>query len=115
MRKQKGLALFEVLLALTILSFGLLALLSLQFKQITLARQDYFHHIAVARMADLLERLQANPDQQRWHGEEQLWNVNNRYLLPRGQGGYHCQALRCQINLQWKDHGVKHVSLYPSL
>ncbi|MBZ9558944.1 MULTISPECIES: type IV pilus modification protein PilV [Modicisalibacter] len=61
--RQAGVSLLEVLVALLVLSIGVLGVVALQTKSMALVQEAYWRGQAVALAYDLGDRLRANPDQ----------------------------------------------------
>ena len=81
---MKGFSLIEVLLALFIISFGLLSIAALQTTALRRSYDSYLHSIAVTQLAAMFDRLQVGSIEK----ESIIWNQVNAELLPQGQGNY---------------------------
>ena len=72
---QQGVTLLEVLIALLVLSIGLLGLAALQTRALRFSQMADMHHRAVQLVRDINERMQGNPASVR----------RGDYVLTRGQ------------------------------
>ncbi|MCK4609214.1 MAG: prepilin-type N-terminal cleavage/methylation domain-containing protein [Gammaproteobacteria bacterium] len=79
-----GYSLLEVLLALFILSLGLLGIAALQTISIKRNMNAYLHSVAVTQMAAATDRFAVG----NMSAELSYWNQANTKLLPKGQGSY---------------------------
>lgn len=60
-RKQTGFTLIEVLVAVVVLSVGLIGIAGMQTKSLQFNRSAYFHTQATVLTHDMIERMRANP------------------------------------------------------
>jgi type IV pilus assembly protein PilV len=60
-RKQQGFSLIEVLIALIIMSVGMLGIAGLYVQSLQAGRTSMFRHQAVALAGDVADRIRANP------------------------------------------------------
>ena len=60
-RRQKGFSLVEVLIALVIMSVGMLGIAGLYVQSIQAGRTSMFRHHAVTLAGDVADRIRANP------------------------------------------------------
>lgn len=77
-----GFSLLEVLIALTILSIGLLSIAHVQINSLLLNDEAYFHSIATEQVDYLYESALVDPE------EIVFWQQTNQKLLPQGEGSY---------------------------
>ena len=96
-----GFSLIEVLLALFILSVGLLGIAQMQLSSLHHTEEAYRQSIATIQLSSLSERLQANPSDTARQNELTQWNTQNARLLPKGKGKYQCNAEHCTAQIQW--------------
>jgi len=104
----KAFSLIEVLIALFVLSVGTLSFLGLQLFAIQNTRRAYDQSVATVQVNNMLDRLRAN-NPKAWQRELHLWNSENSYLLPHGEGSYSCvkgSLPECTVTLNWNG-GVK--------
>ncbi len=99
---MKGFSLLEVLIALLILSVGLLGVVGMQLSGIKYTDEAYFHSLATTQLSSMMERLRANHSSESRGREFQRWNTLNALLLPEGEGTYACQNDACTVDLRWK-------------
>ncbi|MEM1243264.1 MAG: prepilin-type N-terminal cleavage/methylation domain-containing protein [Pseudomonadota bacterium] len=95
--KQGGITLVEVIVTLSIFSFGLLALAKLQINYLNKTYVLYYNSIALEQLNSIEARLRV--DAKFSNFELQQWNSTNRRLLPQGQG----ELLGNKITLKWYD------------
>jgi len=99
--KQFGFSLIEVLIALTILSVGLLGAAGLNLYALRHNQQAYWQSIATIQLASMLDRLRANQLPAAHAYEIKRWNQVNAKLLPMGKGTASCSRYICRVTLQW--------------
>ncbi len=76
---QQGFSLIEILVALTIVSVGLLGLVGFQIHTQKISSNAYYHTQAVIITHDMAERIRANPianHQQQYHLKQAVQNTN---------------------------------------
>ncbi|MFT3742532.1 MAG: pilus assembly protein PilV [Gammaproteobacteria bacterium] len=108
---MKGFALLEVLLALTLLAFGLLNILGMQFTATRYTHQSNLEDLALTQLSAMMDRLRANRTPEARQRELQQWNSQNTSLLPSGIGNYTCFQDNCVVNLHWQDRTLQALSL----
>ena len=89
------------MLALLILSIGLLGITGMQLSGLKYANEAYLQSVATARLSEMMERLRANITSASYEGELRRWNNLNAKLLPNGEGNYTCQNNFCTITIKW--------------
>ena len=94
----------EVLIALFILSIGLLGIAALELNAIRATQASYLQSVAAVQMASMAERLQVNRSATARTRECELWNRQNQLLLPQAKGTCVCNNLECEITLVWDKH-----------
>ncbi len=99
---MKGFALLEILVALFILSFGLLSVAGMELAGLQQTEESYFQNIAILQLSSLLERLRVNQSSSARNHELIDWNTINSHLLPHGIGNYQCEKNICTVQIQWK-------------
>ena len=109
---MRGFSLIEALIAIFILSFGLLALAGSQITALRNTQQAYWISLANSRASSLLRRLSVNHSQNARQRELILWNKINQAEVPDGVGNYHCQSQnKCTVNLTWVFDGKQSMTL----
>ena len=103
---MQGFSLIEVLVAVLILSLGLLGVASLQIVSLRSTQDAYYRSIATVQLTAMIERLRANQTQSARVTEQNIWNQINARLLPEGKGDFYCLQDNCTINIHWRDHGL---------
>lgn len=99
---KNGFTLFEVLISLFILSFGLLTILGLQTAALQRNIDAYFESLATIQAANLAECIHANsidnclPD----------WTQQIAILLPQGSGTCKKNTAGYKISVCWTPHLV---------
>lgn len=99
---MKGFSLLEVMLALFILSVGLLGMVGMQLSAMKYTDEAYFQSLATTQLSSMMERLRANHSSESRERDFQRWNVLNATLLPEGEGRYSCQNDYCTVHVNWK-------------
>ena len=97
----------EVLLAWSILMIALLGWLSLQIDNLRKIRHAYFNSIATVQVQSMAERLRANKESHSREREKQIWNLQNKEILPKGEGDFNCQQRTCVIILRWYEWSLQ--------
>lgn len=105
MKSCSGFSLIEVLLAWSILMTVLLTALALQIKNLQKVRHAYFYSIATVQLQSMAERLRANIDTRFRSREQEWWNLQNKEVLPKGEGHFQCHdhGQVCTLILHWQE------------
>lgn len=137
-RIHGGFSLLETLVALTVLSIGLLGLAALHLKSMRAGQEGFFHTLAIQQLNDMAERLRANatalanstldeltalshPPQcapactaaQIIEQEFYEWNIQNKLLLPAGRGEVRLlDDHTYEIIVRWDNHRTGHPDSY---
>lgn len=111
MARMQGFALIEVLIALFVLSFGLLSITGMQLSALSHSREAYYSSLAITQLNSMLERLRVNASSTARDDELRRWNQLNLMLLPQGEGSYHCQESVCEVRLSWRYKQAHSLSL----
>ena len=99
---MKGFAFIEILVALLIISLGLLGIVGMQLSALRNSEAAYQQSIAINQLAAMSDRLRANHGAAARDRELARWNVINARLLPKGRGSYHCVGNACKALLEWE-------------
>ncbi len=109
---MRGFSLIEALVAIFILSFGLLALAGSQITALRNTQQAYWISLANSRASSLFKRLSVNHSTSARQGELLLWNKFNQQELPDGTGNYYCQSNnKCTVTVTWLFDGKQSISM----
>ncbi len=108
---MKGFALIEVLIALLVLSVGLLSITGMQLSALQHSQEAYLHSVATTQLASMLERLRVNHSANVRERELAEWNRINVNLLPHGSGSYHCMGELCTVNIVWQAKQQQSISV----
>lgn len=110
---QLGFSLLEVLIAWSISATVMLGMLSLANELLIDVHHRYLQAIAVARLQEMLERLRTNADVEHKNREFNLWNSQNPYLLPQGEGQYTCdESIKtCSVCINWQEKQSEHLTM----
>lgn len=106
-----GFALLEVVIALLIISLGLLTSTGMQLFALRYNQESYFHSLASVQLLSMTERLRANISEANRRVELNRWNQLNAQLLPQGEGSYQCQNNYCEVKIKWQMHLVHSLSM----
>lgn len=109
--RQTGFTLIEIVVVSFIISFLLISIISLQEKNLKMARKNYYLSVAYIQAYSLFDLLRANPSSSKRHQAFLLWNKLNSDLLPQGKGKFDCFHQNCQVNLSWIYHSKQHIEL----
>jgi prepilin-type N-terminal cleavage/methylation domain-containing protein len=96
---MNGFSFVEVLVALLLLSVGMLHFMQQQTKLKSSLQHTYFKSVALQQALSLLDRWEANSNK-----TDQLveWNDENKELLPGGRGECRFDGNRVSISICWK-------------
>jgi len=98
---MKGFALIEVLVALAILSLGLLGIAGMQLSALRHSQDAYWHSLATTQLSSFFECLRVNRSGAARAKELERWNGLNARLLPQGIGKYKCANGSCEVEVWW--------------
>ncbi len=120
--RQTGSSLIEVLVAVTVLSIGLLGVASLQALGVQSSNSAYLRTQANVMAMDILDRMRVNADVARAGGYEvaigtatiagasiaaddiSAWKTALSASLPGGDGSVDaCPSSKCTVTVQWTD------------
>ena len=103
--RQAGIALIEVLVAWALLSLVIFSVVVFQVNSVREGEHAWLQSIAIVQVTSLLECLRVNKTTQSRLRELNLWNKENKQLLPHGLGRYSCQSNTdyCQVTLTWEE------------
>lgn len=99
-----GFSLIEILVALFILSFGLLGIAQLELTALQKNRENFEYSLAITQLEAMAERLRANQSNEAQMRECELWRSETRDLLVGAKTLCQCNLQSCQIALNWKTH-----------
>lgn len=108
---SRGFTLIEVLIAWAVLSSVLFSVIALETLNSQHLYHTYLQTIAVTQLDNMLDRLRANQSESFRARELNLWNTQNRLLLPSGNGNYHCDHQVCIVSLHWQERKLQFLSL----
>lgn len=115
---QRGISLLESLIALLVLSIGLLGVLGLQTQSLVHNRAAYFETQATNMAQDMLDRIRANREQAADYAlalggeidgsglpttDQTEWVADVGTLLPGGTGGIEVDDGRISVTVRWDD------------
>jgi prepilin-type N-terminal cleavage/methylation domain-containing protein len=122
---MKGFTLIEVLIALVVMTVGMLGLSAIYIESLRLNRSAVYHNAAIVLAADMAERLAAGSDGRPGESERIAWEQEVRKQLPDGstmniratpivdtglaQGA---SLRRYDIQLQWPEPGQGTPEIY---
>ncbi len=99
----QGFTLIEVLISLVLLSFILLGFDAMEVYSLRSARAAYYFHVAAHQLMSISERLRAM-GQHFYIGEQvDIWNAQNKQLLPKGEGTVTGSYPNYEITIYWGD------------
>ncbi|WP_030070670.1 type IV pilus modification protein PilV [Halomonas alkaliantarctica] len=117
-KPQCGVSLLESLIALLVLSIGLLGVVGLQTQSLMHNRAAYFETQATNMAQDMLDRIRANPDQTAAYAlgvgstvlgnglaanDQSEWVEDLASALPDGEGGVAINNRRVNVTVRWTD------------
>lgn len=108
--KTPGFALLEVLLAWSLLMVALSSMLFVQVINLRKIQHSYFLSIGWTQLQSMAERLRVNSDSVSRSREKIAWNLQNKELLPLGEGDFVCKQQVCMITLRWKESDKQTIS-----
>ncbi len=106
---MRGYSLIEVLIAMLILSFGILAITGLQLNALRSSYTAYLQSVAAVQLANMLDRLRANPSQMT--AEFTQWQKLNSQLLPHSVSNYQCSKHTCFVSLRWQFQNIYSITV----
>jgi prepilin-type N-terminal cleavage/methylation domain-containing protein len=117
-RSPAGFSLIEVMIALVVMTVGMLGLSALHVESLRLSRSTIYRNTAIALARDMAERLRAGSDGEATDTEQVGWAQEVRKQLPDGSttdirplrstdnGLAHGTSVkRYEIELQWPEPG----------
>lgn len=112
---QQGTTLIEVLVAIVIISLGLLSVAALQTVSLKSNNGSYLRSQATFLAYDLADRMRAAPDatlngiyNDGQAGDRQQWDQQVTSLLGPGSGGFVTRnARQVTINIRWNDNRAR--------
>ncbi len=99
---MSGFALIEVLIALFLISFGIINLLQAQIKLNSMMTNIEYRDLAMFQCIAIVQRFRVNVNEGYRHREIYLWNEENASRLPQGLGKIQCNGLNCLVEIDWK-------------
>ncbi len=100
---QSGFSLLETLIAASLMAFALFALLTIQTHLYQKNYDIYLHNVALHQAQSLLERLRADRSAASRSMEKNIWQLNNKKLLPNPEGSLTCDGVSCRVHLKWHE------------
>ena len=97
-----GFSLIEVVIALTVISLGLMHLLLQQFQLTTTIEKIYFKTHAMHQAISLRERLRANQGSAFKLREIQEWQKENTQLFAQSVSTVACLSNQYKITITWR-------------
>jgi len=105
-RKVNGFSLLEVLIALMIITGGMMGIIWLQSKALRQVHAGYYRNLAMGQAAELLDRFRACRSAAGFAQEYALVRQRIADVLPQGRCEYWCGGGRqCTVSVFWQDHG----------
>lgn len=108
---MKGFALIEVLVALLILSLGLLGTVGMQLSALQHSQDAYWHSLATTQISSFFECLRVNRTSAAREKEFTRWQKLNTRLLPKGEGKYTCDKKTCTVDMRWMSKKEHYLSI----
>lgn len=110
-RNMAGFTLLEIMIALFILSVGLLGMARMETLSLRYQKDDLFRTIASLQINNLLEEVQVN-SKERYQAERvALWRTTTTQLLPRGEGEIQTNGQRQTINIRWRSYEPEQIKM----
>lgn len=118
MNKQQGLSLIESLVAMLIMSVGLLGVVALQTQALTQQRSAYLETQATNMAQDMMDRIRANRDQASTYAlafgqsvsgtelaarDKREWAADVATVLPQGQGAISVAQSNVSVTVRFTD------------
>ena len=98
-KSGSGFSLVEVLVALVVLSVGLLGIAGSSLFSLRESHLAYQYSLANVMAENMQERLLVSLSTP--------WNPKNTVLLPGSKGTYSCQESHCEVTVTWPNGQVK--------
>ncbi|MCD6038673.1 MAG: hypothetical protein K0S27_73 [Gammaproteobacteria bacterium] len=114
-RNIQGFTFIEILISLTLLSFILLGFDGMEIYSLRSMRAAYYLHVAKNQLAAMIERLQAVAPYQDIDEGVATWNLQNKQLLPAGEGTVFGHFPSYRLMLYWGDGAHNKCNSLPSL
>ncbi|MDP3535829.1 type IV pilus modification protein PilV [Halomonas sp. M1] len=117
-KNQLGISLLESLIAILVLSIGLLGVAGLQTQSLIHNRAAYFETQATNMAQDMLDRIRANSDNASTYSlgvgsevsgsslsaaDRSEWVEDLATTLPSGEGGISISSNRMRVTVRWAD------------
>lgn len=100
MNQCKGASLIEVLISFFIFSLLLLGLDAMQITALRQAKANYYFNVATQQLQAMTEYLSIIKEDN-WQSQFQLWNKQNKELLPQGRGTIQGQYPSYSLAIFW--------------
>ena len=102
MKKNDGIALFEVLISMSLLGFVLCSLFIYQINNLKLINHIYLETISVIQLENFAEELRSNSSSSFRESALLDWNNDNLALLPQATGELNMISDHvCDIKINW--------------
>lgn len=104
--QQAGVTLLEVVIALFVLSLGLLGIIQIQALSLRQTHESHLNTVAIFQAQNLLEQFRLWQVLPNSSGAETLllaWNEKNQQLLPHGEGDISLKNNQLIIDMFWQD------------
>lgn len=108
---MKGFSLLETMLALSLLTIGLLGAFKVHIAANQYQLNAYDRTIAVVRASSMLERLMVSDAPMYRNEAYDHWNAINSEVLPNGLGHYQCAGKSCTVTVNWQRKQQYEISL----
>jgi len=99
----QGFTLLEVLISLVLLSFILLGFDEMEIYSLRSISAAYYFHIATEQLNSMIERLHTAGINFSVNEQIDIWNSQNKQLLPTGEGEITGSYPNYTITLYWGD------------